>query len=132
MRKLLLVFLMMFLTAIAAQSALAQSQPHTPEKGTPERKAILDAVRKYRKAPQEVYTPNGFNVLKGWAYVSARDPSDPEVDTEAFEYILRRTGNSWKVADEISHVEGSDWARDVKRIRKKFPSLPVSIFPSGQ
>jgi hypothetical protein len=120
---------MMFLLTVAAQVSFGQSGVYTPEKGSPERRAILDAVRKFRKAPNEVYTPNGFNVSKGWAYVSARDPGDPDVDTEAFEYIVRKTGKAWKVVDEISHIEGSDYGKETKRIHKKFPAMPQAILP---
>jgi hypothetical protein len=113
------------------QVSWAQSSPYTPKKGSPERKAILDAVRKHRKASNELYTPTGFNVLKGWAYVAAPDPNDPGVDTEAFEYILRKSGKSWKVVDEVSHVEGTDYQQELKRIRKRFPTLPGALFPQS-
>ena len=114
--------------ALSAAAAFTQSHPYTPEKGSAERKAILDAVRKYRKAPDEVYTPTAFKVLKGWAYVAAADPNDPGVDSEAFEFVLRKSGNVWKVIDEISHIEGSNPEKEKMRIRRKFPELPAAIF----
>lgn len=123
-------FGLMFLVLIgSAAAAYSQSQPYTPEKGSADRKAILDAVRKFRKAPSEVYAPSGFSVLKGWAYVSAPDPADPDVDTEAFELVLRKTGSVWKVVDQISHVEGTDYMKERKRIKKRFPAMPMAIFP---
>lgn len=128
MRTLTILGFGVVLLMIAGQALRAQSEPYTPKKNSPERKTILDAVRKYRKASNEVYTPTGLNVLKGWAYVSARDPSDPDVDTEAIEIILHKTGKTWKVVDEISHVEGSNYEKEVKRIRKRFPSIPSVIF----
>jgi len=117
------------ITIFSAAAAFGQSRPFTPEKGSPERKAIFDAVRKFRKTPSEVYIPSGFTVMKGWAYVSAPDPNDPEVDTAAFEYVLRKTGSSWKVVDQISHVEGTDYKKERKRIKRRFPSVPMAIFP---
>jgi len=129
MRKLTIFAFGVVLLMTAGQVARAQSGSYTPKKGSPERKAILDAVRKHRKAPDEVYTPTEFNVLKGWAYVAARDPSDPEVDTEAFEVILHKSGKAWKVVDEVSHIEGSDYNQELKRIRKRFPALPSAILP---
>jgi len=112
--------------------ASAQSTLHTPDKGSPERKAILDAVRTYRKAPSEVYTPTGFNVSGVWAYVAAPDPGDPDVDTAAFEVILKKTGSTWKVVDRISHVEGTSYKKETLRIRKRFPAMPSAILPTFQ
>ncbi|MEP7076181.1 MAG: hypothetical protein ABI878_10240 [Acidobacteriota bacterium] len=127
MKKLLVACGLFSAVFIAAQTSHAQPRPYTPEKGSPERKAILDAVRKFRKAPNEVYTPYGFNVMQRWAMVAARDPNDLEVDTEAFEYVLRKTGGSWKVVDQVSNIEGTDPNKEIKRIRRKYPSLPAAV-----
>jgi hypothetical protein len=85
-------------------------------------------VREFRQAPNEVYTPRVFRVSGRWAYVAAPDPGDPGVDTLAFDLVLRRSGGTWKVVDQISHVEGSDYASEVRRIRKKFRSVPGALF----
>ena len=53
MKKLFILSVVTFFLTIAAQASMAQV--HTPEKGSVERKAILDAVRKFRKAPGDVY-----------------------------------------------------------------------------
>jgi len=131
MKKFLILSVVTFFLTIAAQAAFGQTDVHTPEKGTPERKAILDAVRKYRKAPSEVYSPTAFRVLKEWALVAAPDPSDPDVDTLAFTVILRKTGGKWKVVDTLSNVEGTDPAKEIKRIHKKYPSLPMAVLMYG-
>lgn len=117
-----------FVSVIFLLTANAFGQVYTPVKGSPERKAVLDGVRKYRKASQEVYSPRTFKVEKGWAYVAADDPNEPDVDTAAFDVILHKTGKNWKVVDEVSHVEGTSYEREIKRIRKKFPSAPAGIF----
>ena len=122
-------FLAFSLFLITLQNVSAQNSPYTPAKGTAERKAILDGVRKYRKAPQEIYTPRDFNVQNGWAFVSAPDPAEPDVDSLGFYFLLKKTGNSWKVVDEVNMTEGSDFAKEIKRIRKKFPKAPTKIFP---
>lgn len=131
MKKILILSLTAFFLTIVAQTSLGQTGVHTPEKGTPERKAILDAVRKYRKASSEVYSPTAFRVSKDWALVAAPDPADPDVDTEAFSVILRKTGGKWKVVDALSNVEGTDPAKEVKRIHKKYPSLPTAVLSDG-
>ena len=124
----LLISVILFLSAFSAQNSIAQSAPYTPAKGSAERKAILDGVRKYRKAPNEVYTPTRFNVQNGWAFVSAEDPNEPGVDTLAFDVLLRKTGKTWRVVDLVNHIEGSDWDAEIKRIRKRFPKSPAGIF----
>ena len=130
MRKIFLsISVLLFIIAVANQKSFAQSAPYTPAKGSTERKAILDGVRKYRKAPGEVYTPTEFNVQNGWAFVSAEDPNEPGVDTAAFSVLLQKTKNVWKVVDEINHTEGTDYDKEIKRIRKRFPKVPAGIFP---
>ena len=111
----------------ALQSVSAQTTPYTPEKGSPERKAIFDGIRKYRKAANEVYTPTSFKVQTGWAFVSAPDPNEPDVDTLAFNLLLQKIGKVWKVVAEVSHIEGSDYDKEIKRIRKKFPKASIEI-----
>lgn len=129
MKKIVLsISVVLFLSAFLAQNSFAQSAPYTPAKGSTERTAILDGVRKYREAPNEVYTPTRFKVQNGWAFVSAEDPNEPGVDTAAFDVLLRKAGKTWRVVDEVNHKEGSDWDAEIKRIRKKFPTSPVGIF----
>ena len=108
-------------------SVSAQTTPYTPEKGSAERKAILDGIRKYRKSPNEVYAPTGFKAQNGWVFVSAPDPNDPDVDTLAFDLLLQKVGKIWKVVAEVSHTEGSDYNKEIKRIRKKFPKASAEI-----
>lgn len=130
MKKILLALpVALFLLFIATQNSFAQSAPYTPAKGSAERKAILDGIRKYRKAPKEVYSPREFKVQNGWAFVSADDPNEPGVDTLAFDVLLRKTGKVWKVVGEVSHTEGSDYDKEIRRIRGKFPKAPADIFP---
>lgn len=122
------IFFALLTLVVSIQSISAQTTPYTPEKGSAERKAILDGVRKYRKAPGEVYSPTNFKVQKGWAFVSAPDPGDPEVDTLAFDVLLQKTGSGWKVVDHVSHLEGTSYEKEIKRIRKKFPKASAGIF----
>lgn len=118
----------MFVFAISAQNSFAQTEPYTPKRGSSERKAILDAVREYRQAQNEVYTPTKFKVQKGWAFVSAEDPNEPGVDSLAFHVLIEKTGNSWKVVDAVNTTEGSDWNAEIARIKRAFPKAPAGIF----
>ena len=127
-RRVLSICVVLFLSAFSAQNSFAQSGPHTPAKGSKQRKAILNAVRKYRQAPHEVYTPTRFKVQNGWAFVSAEDPNEPGVDSLAFHVLIRKTGNTWRVVDQVDSTEGSDWDAEIRRIRKAFPNSPAGIF----
>ena len=127
-RSVLTIYLVLFLAAFFAQNTFAQSAAYTPAKGSDERKAILDAVRKYRQAPNELYTPKKFKVQNGWAFVSAEDPNEPGVDSLAFHVLIRKTGNDWRVVDAVNTTEGSDWDAEIRRIRRAFPNSPAAIF----
>src|SRR5882762_3080121 len=95
------LFVVLGIIAVMSGVALAKTSVHTPAKGSAERKAILDGVRKHRNAPNELYTPRVFNVSGSWAFVEADDPNDPGVDTSAFDYLLHKSGKSWKVVAEV-------------------------------
>lgn len=127
MRKILLVALATITVGLSTASIQAQSGVHTPAIGSPQRKAILDGVRKFRDAPNEVYTPRVLRVAGGWAYVAADDPNEPGVDTLAFDLVLRKSGGVWKVVDQISHSEGTEYATEVRRIRRKFRAIPRGL-----
>ena len=127
-RDVLSILVVLFLSAVPALNSFAQSAPYTPARGSSERKAILDAVRKHRQAPSELYTPTRFKVQKGWAFVSAEDPNEPGVDSLAFHVLVRKTENGWRVVDQVNTTEGSDWDAEIKRIRKAFPDSPAGIF----
>lgn len=67
------------LMGIAMTNANAQNAPHTPQPGSAERKAILDAAR--APAEKDLDKPVRFvvdklNVLDGWAFLSAEMRGD--------------------------------------------------------
>ena len=128
MKRSVILISTFFAICFATLSVSAQTD-YTPAKGSAERTAILNGVRKYRKVPSEVYTPRNFKVQNGWAFVSADDPNEPGVDTLAFDVLLQKSGNNWKVVAEVSHDEGTNFEKEIKRIRKKFPKAAASIFP---
>lgn len=107
---------------MAAQSA------YTPAKGSAERKAIFDGVRKYRKSSTEVYTPDSIWVKNGWGFINIPDPNEPEVDTLHSYLLLRKSGKIWKVVGEMEVREGNTWEQSVKNFRKRFPAAPANIF----
>jgi len=129
-----------------AVSAAAQSV-YTPEKGSPERKAILDALRVpvERELKQKVvFVADSFRVQGTWAFVSGTPqnsageepnyrgtPYWEQKDQGAFDNnffaLMRRTGGKWRVvkyAIGCTDVCYLDWWSIHK--------APKGIFPHTQ
>ena len=130
---------------LAAISLAASAQTaYSPDKGSPERKAILDALR----APVErdlkqkvIFVTDHFKVQGTWAYVSGTPQNstggDPDYsrtkyadqfDTGAFDNnffaLLRKTGGKWKVTHYLigcTDVCYLDWWRRYKAPKGIFP-----------
>ena len=124
--------------------ALQAQTPYTPEKGSPERKAILDALRMpvERDLKQKVvFVAENFNVLGSWAFVSgtpqnanggspdySRTQYADAVDSGAFDNnffaLLRKTAGKWKVttyAIGCTDVCYADWWRRYRAPKGVFP-----------
>lgn len=127
----------------AAIIAPAQS-PYTPEKGSPERKAVLDALRvpvEKELKQKIVFAADNFKVEGTWAFVSGR-PQKPDggrpdyrnteykeaVDSGAFDNnffaLLRKTGGKWRVIKKAigcTDVCFADWWSIYKAPKAIFP-----------
>lgn len=125
----------------ACVQAVAQSA-YTPDKGSPERKAILDVLRvPVEKSLKQriVFTTDNFKVLGTWAFVSGTPTTpaggrpdlkntawkdDEDMFDDNFFGLLRRTGGKWKV---VTHALGctdvcyADWWRTYKAPKAIFP-----------
>ena len=117
---------------------------HEPEKGSSERKAILDALRVpvERDLKQKiVFAPDHFRVQGAWAFISG-SPQNANggrpnyrntkyrdaVDSGAFDHnffaLLRRTGGKWRVttyALGCTDVCYLDWWRKYRAPKAIFP-----------
>lgn len=133
----------LFMVLILAGAAFAQVA-YTPEKGSPERKAILDALRipVERELKQKiVFNIDNFKVLGNWAFVSG-DPQTSEggrpdyrdtpyqeaVDSDMFDNnffaLLKRTGGKWRVVTRAigcTDVCYAGWWKDHKAPKAIFP-----------
>jgi len=139
----MLKLLSVILILVAAITASAQSA-YTPEKGSPERKAILDALRVpvERDLKQKVvFVADNFKVQGTWAFVSGTPQNssggDPDysktkyadqVDSGAFDNnffaLLRKTGGKWKVTHYLigcTDVCYLDWWSRYKAPKAIFP-----------
>jgi hypothetical protein len=133
-----ILLLLAFSSVAAAQSA------YTPEKGSPERKAILDALRLpiERDLKQKVvFVADNFKVQGNFAFVSgtprnssggdldyARTKYADQVDSGAFDNnffaLLKKTGGKWRVATYAigcTDVCFADWWRIYKAPKAVFP-----------
>ena len=132
-----------FLILIAAAAVSAQ-QAYTPEKGSTERKAILDALRTpvERDLKQKVvFVADNFKVQGAWAFVSGtpqnanggepdytRTKYAEQVGSGAFDNnffaLLRKTGTRWKVttyAIGCTDVCYADWWSRYRAPKGVFP-----------
>lgn len=140
LKKLTLYFL---ITIAAAATAAAQSA-YTPEKGSPERKAILDALRVpvERELRQKiVFVADNFKVQGTWAFVGGtpQNANGGEPDYRGTIYfeakkdgifdnnffaLLRKAGGKWRVVTRAigcTDVCYADWWRTHKAPKAIFP-----------
>ncbi len=130
---------MLILTGLAAAQSV-----YTPEKGSPERKAILDALRlpvEKELKQRIVFAANNFNVSGNWAFIGGdpqradggepnyrgtryQDAIDDGVFDNNFFALLKKTGGKWKVvhyAIGCTDVCYSDWWSRYKAPKAIFP-----------
>lgn len=132
------------LLLLIAAAAVSAQQAYTPEKGSPERKAILDALRVpvERDLKQKVvFVADNFKVQGVWAFVSGTPQNanggDPDytrtkyadqVDSGAFDNnffaLLKKTGGKWKVTTYAIGCTDVCYAYWWRRYR-----APKGVFP---
>lgn len=115
---------------------------HTPEKGSPERTAILDALH-------HVYTTGSgsavkflvhhFKVHDGWAWINVV-PLDKSGTPEGEEWpsLLHLQNGMWVIIDLMAVAAPDDpvgpmdpSAKFLRALQKKYPLVPSDIFPKG-
>jgi len=118
---------------VVATPLLAQQAPYTPAPGSPERKAIFDAMRSIGEDRTRVFVVKYLKVADGWAWMSG-DPQSPDgashFETESA--LLHKDGNSWRVMAQPCGEGNCDWDSEMARIRKTFKQAPAGIFPSTE
>ena len=132
------------LLLLAAASVASAQSAYTPEKGSPERKAILDALRIpiERDLKQKVvFVADNFRVQGNFAFVSgtpqnssgedpdyARTKYADQVDSGAFDNnffaLLKKTAGKWRVATHAigcTDVCYAYWWREHRAPKAIFP-----------
>jgi hypothetical protein len=131
--------------AICLTAGFASAQDvHTPGKGSPERKAILDTLRvpvKKQLKQDIVFAVNDFRVTGNWAFVGGEPQvaggGQPDYSGTAYQEakeagmfdnnffaLLKRTNGKWRVvtfAIGCTDVCYADWWRRYKAPKAVFP-----------
>jgi len=114
---------------------------HTPSKGSPERKAIMDALREADKGKFDkpvVYVVNYLKVHNGWAWTDVTPTDDKgQALAEGEQALLNYENGIWiskdlsKVADDPNNPLGPEdpSPRYILNVLKVYPEAPPDIFP---
>ena len=129
---------------LALPSLAGDEKPHTPKPGSPERKAICDAMRAYvRKeyeAPAKVKFLWKIEELKLLGKHAAFEGSAVNSDGSYFEHdsmigdwlltcFLRKDGSGWKVIADLTRGDVPA-KEELVEIRAGFPKkIPTAILP---
>ena len=116
--------------AVALSGAALAQSASTPPAGSPERKAIMDAMRAKGNDQNRVLVVQRLRMANGWAWLDAEPQSRDGLNRyEAESALLRRTGSRWAVVDQPCSEESCNQRNELRRIRAAFPGAPASIFP---
>lgn len=136
MRRISYLFAPALVFLLMAGGASAQ---YTPESGSPERKAIMDALRvptKRELKKNVIFEVGAFSVKDGWAVISAtpRNEDGSEFDWSGTKYarcmadgdcdrsvqaLLRKRGKTWSVVEYA--VGATDWSMGYACQKRKCP-----------
>ena len=108
----------------------AYAGAYTPPAGSPERKAIYEALRQTGDDHTRVFVVQSLKVDNGWAWTSV-DPesADGKQHFEPESALLQKVGARWQVVDQPCGEGDCDAATEVARIRNAHPAAPADIFP---
>ena len=121
---------------VCSQTKTSDAVAHTPAKGSPERQAILDALR--GDSRDVLYQVHYVKVHNGWCWIDTT-PQDKQghATAEGGPNLVHFEGGTWKVMD-LSTVaaDPKDPLGDmdaspgyIKNLLKVFPGVPRDIFP---
>lgn len=111
------------------------SKAYTPPTGSPERKAIMDALRGDQKV---IFKVHYLKVHGDWAWVDVTPLDDKgKPVAEGGPLLVHKEKGAWKVMDlsivpEDPHqpLEAEDTPPEfVKKLQALFPGVPADIFP---
>jgi uncharacterized protein YceK len=123
----------LLVASLVLASCASVNTAHTPPDGSAERTAILQAVqhalaRQGRK--NLVLNVPYLKVHNGWAWIQVNPQSaDGRQHYESQSGLLQQTSDKWKLLEWMPAEEGTDYTKNFKNLKAKYPSAPPDIFP---
>jgi hypothetical protein len=123
----------LLIASLVLASCASVNTAHTPPDGSAERTAILQAVqhalaRQGRK--NLVLNVPYLKVHNGWAWIQVNPQSaDGRQHYESQSGLLQQTSDKWKLLEWMPAEEGTDYTKNFKNLKAKYPSAPPDIFP---
>jgi hypothetical protein len=114
---------------------ISGSKAYTPPAGSPERKAIMDGLRRDQKV---VFKVHYLKVHGDWAWIDVTPLDDKgKAVAEGGASLMHKENGAWKVIDLSVIPEDPDNPmgpddpdpKFVKAVQKVFPGVPADIFP---
>ncbi len=96
------IVLLVTLILCGVSVGAAQQKMYEPEKGSAERKALMNAIRTYDAArnselKDEIFDVSALQVQGNWAFASVERNNLPEAAGGTHLAFLRKSGAGWKV-----------------------------------
>jgi hypothetical protein len=119
-KMVLLVTLILFGAAVG----LAQQQMYEPEKGSAERKALMNNIRAYDMARNsdlegEIFEVSALQVQGNWAFASVTRNNLPEAEGGTHLAFLRKSAAGWKVMWSDYNDNNEVGVDALRRLRKR-------------
>jgi hypothetical protein len=116
------------LILLGASVALAQQKMYEPDKGSAERKALMNAIRVYDVARNsglegEVFEVTALKVQGNWAFASVERNNLPEAVGGTRLAFLRKSGAGWKVMWSDYNDNEEVGVEALTRLRRKHRDL---------
>lgn len=116
------------LILVGASVGMAQQKMYEPNRGSAERKALMDAIRDYdigrnHDLDDEIFKVATLKVQGNWAFTVVERTNLPEAGEGTSMAILRKSGTGWKVMwsnDNDNDEAGVDAVRRLRRRYKDF------------
>jgi hypothetical protein len=136
MRMIPMLAVMLMLVGSSAALQAAESGL-TPPPGDPLRAQVLEGLRREMARThglELIFVVEELNVKDGWAWV-ATEPQSPDGTNryEPVSALLQQRGGAWRVVEmpctEVDNPECLGEAGYFKRLRARYPSIPVEVLP---
>ncbi len=135
--RFLSLFLLLAMQVDFGATVGAATKAYTPESGNPERRMLLDVMRRKVLELHQldvIFVVKEMKLSSGWAWVHTLPRSkDGRSLYEDFIAILQKHNGTWRIADipctEPDNADCMESPDYVSHLRKRFPHMPDAILP---